>query len=72
MRMEAGRTEVLGICHRQRHPQVSRRRLCPCGWRLKALTGKQAASSLHLERQILQLSIAFDLQDHWVARFELF
>ena len=43
MRMEARRAEVLGICHRQRRKQVSRRRVCAFRWRLTALIGEQAA-----------------------------
>jgi hypothetical protein len=45
MRMEAGRTEVLGICRRQHHEQICWRRLCPFRRRLKALIREQAASS---------------------------
>ena len=44
MRMEAGRAEVLDICHRRRHKQVSRRRVRAFGRRLTALIGEQAAS----------------------------
>ena len=44
MRMEAGRAEVFGICHRRRPKQVSRRRVRPLRWRLTALIGEQAAS----------------------------
>ncbi len=44
MRMEAGRAKVLGICHRWRPKQVSRRRVCAFRWRLTALMGEQAAS----------------------------
>jgi len=49
MRMEARRAEVLGICHRQRRKQVSRRRVCAFRWRLTALIGEQAASSKQLK-----------------------
>jgi putative FmdB family regulatory protein len=44
MRLEAGRAEVLGICHRRHPKQVSRRRVCAYRWRLTALIGEQSAS----------------------------
>ena len=45
MRMEAGRTEVLGICHWRLHKQVGWRRLYPFRWWLKALIGGAGCSS---------------------------
>jgi len=44
MRMEAGRAEVLHLCHHQPYKQVRRRPLRRCRRRLTALIGEQDAS----------------------------
>ena len=54
MRLEAGRAEVLGICHSRRPKKVRPRRVRAFRWWLTALIGEQAAS---LQKAVDSLSL---------------